>query len=202
MSNTKSSVNLTYSNQKHGSIIPIAGDVTSKPDLERIAAQIQSEAGHINLLVCNAGIMGPTFSPGISVQPADPKKSSLEDLQRDLWSVDPSALDKVFSINVGGVFFTIAAFLPLLNAGNENGGSPNSQVVVTSSIGGLNRVPMAHYLYSASKAAVTHMAKQFASTCASFGIRFNVIAPGCAWPPLFSCLSLCFADHLTRSVPF
>lgn len=156
--------------------------------------------GYLNLLVCNAGVMGPTFGPGVSVQQG-PDKSSLADLQRDLFNVDPAALTDLFRINVGGVFFSIAAFLPLLDAGNNNNNNNNSnnsrsqggnvvaqksQVVVTSSIGGFNRVPAAHYAYSASKAAVTHMAKQFATTFAGYGIRFNVIAPGCEFvDPLF-----------------
>lgn len=162
--------------------------MTSKPDLERAAAQIQAEAGHINLLVCNAGVIGPTFSPGISVRPPPDKASPLADLQRDLWGVDPQEFTRTFAVNVGGVFFTIAAFLPLLDAGNKTGGGgggggAKSQVVVTSSVAGLSRVPAAHYAYSASKAGVTHMAKQFATTFAGHGIRFNVIAPACEYPP-------------------
>lgn len=171
--------------QKHGNIIPIQGDVTSKPDLERVAAQIQGESGHVNLLVCNAGITGPSFGPGVSVQPG-PGKASLTELQRDLWNVDPHKFAQTFAVNIGGVFFTIAAFLPLLDAGNKASGGESpvgvkSQVVVTSSAGGFNRVPAAHYAYGASKAGVTHMAKQFATTFAGYGIRFNVIAPACEY---------------------
>lgn len=133
---------------------------------------------------------GPRFGAGVSVagsgRPAP--GTSLADLQRDLLAVDPATFAETFSVNVGGVYFTIAAFLPLLDAANQNrksAGSPpgagSSQVVVTSSIGGFNRVPAAHYAYGASKAAVTHMAKQFATTFAGYGIRFNVIAPGCKY---------------------
>lgn len=153
--------------------------MTSKADLERIAARVSSEVGHLDLLVCNAGIDGPRFGAGVSVQAGS--KSSLADLQRDLFSVEPADFAQTFSVNVGGVFFSIAAFLPLLDAGNkktEIGTERKSQVVVTSSIAGFNRVPAAHYAYSASKAAVTHMTKQFATTLVGHGIRFNVIAPG------------------------
>lgn len=153
--------------------------MTSKLDLERIAAQVTSEVGYVNLLVCNAGITGPSFGPGVSVQAGS--ETSIADLQRDLFAVDPAAFAQTFNVNVGGVFFSIAAFLPLLDAGNKttkSGIEQKSQVVVTSSVGGFNRVPVAHYAYGASKAAVTHMAKQFATTFAGYGIRFNVIAPG------------------------
>lgn len=103
--------------QKYGNIIPVQGDVTSKADLERIAAHITSEVGYIDLLVCNAGIMGPSFGPGVAVRPGS--NTSLADLQRDLFAVDPAAFAETFSVNVGGVYFSIAALLPLLDAANK-----------------------------------------------------------------------------------
>lgn len=73
----------------------------------------------------------------------------------------------------------MAAFLPLLNAGNEKGNvTQSSQVIITGSIGAFGRVPLAHIAYSASKAAVTHMAKQLSTGLTRHKIRFNVIAPG------------------------
>lgn len=168
----------TTATQKHGNLIPIAGDITSKPDLERIAAHIEKEVGYINLLVANAGVTGPTFGKGISVY--GPQQSTLSEIQKDLWSIDPADFTRALDVNVRGVFFTIVAFLGLLDAGNKKGNVTQSgQVVVISSIAGFNRVPAAHYAYGASKAAATHLAKQFASTFSNLGIRFNVIAPGC-----------------------
>jgi len=83
----------------------------------------------------------------------------LPDLQKDLWSIDPDAFNHTFSNNVGSVYFSVAAFLPLLSAGNEKGNvAQSSQVIITGSIGAYGRVPLAHFAYSASKAAVTHMA--------------------------------------------
>lgn len=163
--------------QKHGNIVPIVGDITSKPDLERIAAQIEKEVGFVNLVVANAGVNGPSFGEGISIY--GPKQSTLSEIQKDLWSVNPETFTNLFDVNVRGVFFTIAAFLGLLDAGNKKGNvSQTSQVVVTSSIAGFNRVPFAHYAYTASKAAVTHMTQNFATTFGGLGIRFNIIAPG------------------------
>lgn len=52
-------------------------------------------------------------------------------------------------------------------------------MIITGSIGAFGRVPLAHFAYSASKAAVTHMAKQFATAFTKYKIRFNVFAPGC-----------------------
>lgn len=82
-------------------------------------------------------------------------------------------------MNVRAVYFTIAAFLPLLEAGNQKANvAQSSQAIITSSIGAFNRVPMAHFAYGASKAAVLHMAKQLATAFVKYHIRFNVIAPG------------------------
>ncbi|KAJ4388615.1 hypothetical protein N0V93_006074 [Gnomoniopsis smithogilvyi] len=160
---------------KHGNIIPIQGDATSKEDLERIVAQITKETGYINLLVANAGITGPMFTSPNTLAPSTP----LADLQKQLWNVDPAGFDQTFSVNVRAVYFSIVAFLPLLEAGNQKGNvAQSSQAIITSSIGGFNREPLAHFSYSASKAAVTHMAKQFATVFGKYKIRFNVIAPG------------------------
>lgn len=162
-------------NQKHGNIIPIQGDASSKADLERIVAQVTEETGYINLLVANAGITGPTFSSPTTLAPS----TSLDDLQKELWSVEPAAFDQTFSINVRAVYYSIVAFLPLLEAGNRKGNvAQSSQTIITSSIGGFNRVPLGHFAYGASKAAVTHLAKQFATAFVKYKIRFNVIAPG------------------------
>ena len=57
----------------------------------------------------------------------------------------------------------------------------SSQTIITGSIGAYGRVPMAHFAYSASKAAVTHMAKQLSTALTKYKIRFNVIAPGCEY---------------------
>lgn len=150
------------------------GDASSKVDLEHIVAQITQEIGYINLLVANAGIPGPTPIPT-----AGPSRS-LADMQRDLWNTDTGIFNDTFSTNVGSVYYGLAAFLPLLDAGNKQGNvSQSSQVVITSSIGAYGRSPMAHFAYSASKAGITHMAKQFATAFTRYQIRFNVIAPGC-----------------------
>ena len=40
-------------------VIPLPGDVTCRESLLGIAKQVEAETGYINLLICNAGIMGP-----------------------------------------------------------------------------------------------------------------------------------------------
>lgn len=163
--------------QKYGNIIPLQGDVTSKDDLQRVVAHITKETGYINLLVANAGIPGPK---PIKISPT----STLDDIQKDLWDSDEIAFDQIFKVHVRGAYLSFAAFLPLLSAGNDKGNVvQNSQVIFTGSIGAFGRVPIAHFAYSASKAGVTHMAKQLSTALTRYRIRFNVIAPGCECYP-------------------
>lgn len=40
-------------------VVPIPCDVTSQEELTALVAQIEKEAGFLNLLLCNSGIAGP-----------------------------------------------------------------------------------------------------------------------------------------------
>lgn len=82
-------------------------------------------------------------------------------------------------VNCTGVWYSSLAFLSLLDEGNKRANVPQkSQIVVVSSIAGLSRQPAAGYAYSASKAAVTHLAKNMATSFAGWKIRVNQICPG------------------------
>ncbi|KAJ5624278.1 hypothetical protein N7510_000587 [Penicillium lagena] len=157
---------------KYGNIIPVLGDVTSRMDLKSITAHIDVEAGHVDLLIANAGISGPDLQ-GLSESP------SIEELQQTLWSPKPETFTNTYAVNTAATFYTVVAFLRLLDKGNKKrNGGPRSQVVATSSISGFNRNVPGGFAYGGSKAATTHMMKQFATLLAPYGIRSNVIAPG------------------------
>ena len=157
-----------------GIIIPIVADVTSKDSLMAAARQITSEVGFINVLVANAGQVGPWngFTP----------QTSLEDFQSKLWTVDFADYLGVFAANTAGVWFTVVAFLGLLGAGNSKQNlTQSSQIICTGSVGGFNRKTPGNFAYSQSKAATTHLMKQLATGLVPYGIRANMIAPGCMY---------------------
>ncbi|KAL5335452.1 hypothetical protein BJX70DRAFT_375018 [Aspergillus crustosus] len=158
---------------KYGNIIPIQGDVTSKEDLQRIVAQVEAEEGHIDLLIANAGVSGPDLK-GLAASP------SLNELQDKLWSPSVEAFASTYTVNTAATFFTIVAFLDLLDKGNKkrDRAAQRSQIVATSSISGFNRGVPGGFAYGGSKAATTQMLKQFATLLAPFNIRSNIIAPG------------------------
>ncbi|KAL5318363.1 hypothetical protein ACEPPN_013423 [Leptodophora sp. 'Broadleaf-Isolate-01'] len=160
------------SQAKHGNIILLRGDVTSKEDLSAPVTEITNRTGYINVLIANSGISGPILQS----LPAD---ASLSQLQDSPWTTGPNDFDKTFSMNTSAVWFSVVAFLGLLDEGNKRGNVvQKSQVVATSSIGGFNRVALAGYAYAASKAGTTHMMKQLATSLVPYGIRSNVITPG------------------------
>lgn len=162
----------TAKESPHGNIIPVVGDVTSKDDLKSIAATIEKEVGYINVLIANSGVAGPQST---SVTP----ETSLKDFQAALWELPFDDYTNTFAVNVSAVFFTVVAFLSLLDAGNAKGNvEQKSQVIATSSIAGFNRNVPGGYAYGQSKAATTSLMKQLATQLVPYGIRSNVIAPG------------------------
>ncbi|ORY09163.1 hypothetical protein BCR34DRAFT_487759 [Clohesyomyces aquaticus] len=157
---------------KHGNIIPLRGDVTSRSDLDRIVTSIASHTGYINVLIANSGMNGPVPQP-LSAHP------TISQLRSSLWKCPSDDFTSTFAVNTTGVFFTVVVFLELLDAGNKKGNvSQKSQVIATSSIGGFNRLSNAGYAYNCSKAATTHLMKMFATSLVPFGIRSNILAPG------------------------
>lgn len=173
----------TASQAVNGSITPVKGDISSKESLDAVYNTIASQTTHVDLLVANSGIMGPQSQPP---KKADGSKPSISEIRDELWSVPMEDFTKVFDVNVTGTFYTVVAFLPLLEAANTRRPAPNPnvlspprpQVVVTSSIAGFNRQVPYSYSYSTSKAAVTHLIKMLSTTLAPYQIRVNGIAPG------------------------
>ncbi|KAL9100551.1 MAG: hypothetical protein Q9163_004089 [Psora crenata] len=157
----------------HGNIVPLVGDVTSKDNLKSIADRVKAEVGYINVFIANSGVSGPQ-STSITAE------SSIQEFQDTMWKMDFADYTNTFAINTTAVWFSIVAFLGLLDAGNKEGNvKQSSQVIATSSIAGFNRYVPGGYAYGQSKAAVTHLIKQLASNLVPHGIRANVIAPGC-----------------------
>ena len=176
--------------REQAGLIPVQCDVTSKESLQSAVDRITAEAGFVNLLVANSGVIG-------SGNAWDPK-SSVQEVRKKLFT-DHSMKEftQAFHVNVSGAFFTMVAFLELLDAGNKNAlkggfGAPlsptsevpgiQSQVIVTSSIAAFSRMALSPPAYSGSKAAIMHLTKHASTSMAPYGIRANALAPGCKYP--------------------
>jgi NAD(P)-dependent dehydrogenase (short-subunit alcohol dehydrogenase family) len=185
------------------SIRPLVCDVTSKVSLQSAVDTVASEVGHVNLVVANSGVLGPTRSFDSSL--------SIADLRRRLFDeVSVDEFNEPLHVNITGAYFTIVAFLELLDAGNRNAiegqgfGKPlnkgskvprvQSHVIVTSSIGAFSREVASPPAYAASKSAIAQLAQHAATNLAPYQIRVNTLAPGCQYsfsPYVFSMLPPC-----------
>jgi NAD(P)-dependent dehydrogenase (short-subunit alcohol dehydrogenase family) len=88
----------------------------------------------------------------------------------------PEEFDETLRINLGSAFAVVRAAAPAMR---KTGGS----VVLFSSAAA--RLGLAnHEAIAAAKAAVTGLARSAAASYASWGVRFNVIAPGLVRTPL------------------
>jgi NAD(P)-dependent dehydrogenase (short-subunit alcohol dehydrogenase family) len=146
--------------------------VTSKSDLSAAVEYIAQKSGYVNLVIANSGISGPHHF-------ALSKDASLEEFRNFQYNLDFDKFNSTYSVNTTGVFFTVIAFLDLLDKGNKAGNvTQKSQVVAISSIAGYSRASLVGFAYETSKAAATLLMKQFSTNLARYEIRANVVAPG------------------------
>lgn len=165
--------------QVNKSIIPIQGDITSKESLAEIAGKVKEEVGFVNAVIANSGATGPS----LDALPKD-RTPTLEEFHAFLWKTPMDEFEQAFLVNSTACFYTLLAFMPLLDAGNKSNESPavkagiKSQFIVTSSIGAFSRRPGMGFAYAGSKAAIIHMVKQLATMMVPYHIRCNTFCPG------------------------
>ncbi|KAI1649197.1 NAD(P)-binding protein [Daldinia loculata] len=170
----------------HPSFVPIVCDITSKSSLQSAVEFIKNDVGYINLLVANSGVIGPinSFNPDFTIQ----------QLQKNLFEeVSMEDFTNTFHVNVTATYFTLVAFLELLDAGNKNAlkggfGAPAqegsnvlsipSQAIVTGSLSGFSRDRLSSPAYAGSKSAIGQLAKHASTNLAQYEIRVNALAPG------------------------
>jgi NAD(P)-dependent dehydrogenase (short-subunit alcohol dehydrogenase family) len=130
-------------------------------------------------VIANSGISGPEVG-GLATTPLP----SIAALQAFLWEPSMEFFNSTFLANTTAMFYTLVAFLSLLDAGNSHLQSPTvrtgikSQFIATSSIGAFSRKPGMGYAYAGSKAAVVHLVKQLSTGLVPYQIRVNCFAPG------------------------
>jgi 3-oxoacyl-[acyl-carrier protein] reductase len=126
-------------------------DVSDDARVRAMLAATEKEFGRLDVLINNAGTT-------VDVEP-----KNLDEMTIDAWN-------RVFAVNVLGLFLVTRAAVPLLKK------SPNGCIVNTCSIAGLR--PSAQPLpYAASKAAVANLTKTLANSLGP-QIRVNAVAPG------------------------
>ena len=139
----------------------VRGDVANLADLDRLYETIKEQKGRIDVLFANAGIV--EFAP--------------------LGAITESHFDKIFSVNVKGLLFTVQKALPLFQDGD--GGS----IILTASVAGSKGDP-AMSVYGATKAAIRSFARTWTIELKHRKIRVNAISPGPIDTPIFNGLAL------------
>jgi 3-oxoacyl-[acyl-carrier protein] reductase len=132
-------------------VLLLAGDVADDVQVRAMLKQVEAAFGGLEALINNAGTT-------ISTPAKDLDAVSIED-----W-------DRVFAVNVRGLFLVTRAAVPLLKRGE------NPSIVNTASIVGLRPGPQP-LPYAASKAAIVSLTKQLAGALGP-EIRVNAVAPG------------------------
>jgi len=125
-------------------------DVADEAGVRAMLKTVQEQFGRLDVLINNAGTTA-------AWKPKDLESLSLED-----W-------DRVFAVNVRGLFQVTRAAVPLLRAAK-------GCIVNTASIVGLRPGPQP-LPYAASKAAVVNLTKTLAYNLGP-DIRVNAVAPG------------------------
>jgi NAD(P)-dependent dehydrogenase (short-subunit alcohol dehydrogenase family) len=132
----------------------IVADAADLAATDRMFEQIGREHGRIDVLFINA-----------AVAPFEP-----------LAVTDEATFDRVFDINVKGLFFTLQKALPLLNSG--------ASVILNASVVQKLGFP-GMCAYAASKAAVRSIGQTAAAELAQQGIRVNLLSPGPIETPIY-----------------
>ena len=124
-------------------------DVSRKDEVEATAAALLADAGRIDVLVNNAGILKPSL---------------LQDLDEASW-------DAHFDVNAKGVLFVCQAVLPHMRS------RKSGRVVNIASIAGRQGVPFQGH-YAATKATVITLTRVLAQEAGMDGVTVNAICPG------------------------
>src|SRR5215469_4563791 len=138
-----------------GNVMGVQGDVSNTTDLDRLYETVKQQKGRIDILFANAGVA--------DVAP--------------LGSITESHFDKIFSINLKGLLFTVQKALPLF----QDGGS----IILTASVGGSKGFEGVS-VYSATKAAVRSFARSWTVDLKHRKIRVNAVSPGMISTPMLS----------------
>jgi NAD(P)-dependent dehydrogenase (short-subunit alcohol dehydrogenase family) len=111
-------------------ISSVQGDVSNMADLDRLYAAVKEQKGRIDILFANAGVS--ELAP--------------------LGTITEAHVDKIFSVNVKGLLFTVQKALPLFH----DGGSIilNASIAASKGFGALS-------VYNATKAAIRSLARSW-----------------------------------------
>ena len=148
-------------------------DQTDNKAVEEATDKTIKQMGKIDILVCSAGIAGPTYTT---------------------WDYPVEEWSKVFNVNVNGVFYCNKYVVKTMR---DKG---YGRIINIASIAGKEGNPNAP-AYSASKAAVIGLTKSLGKETASQDIAVNCITPATAKTRILDQVSQEFIDYMISKIP-
>ena len=145
----------------------LAGDITQLAQIDALVAAAEARFGPIDVLYNNAAVF---------------------DMAPLLDSTEAS-FDRLFAVNVKGLFFTMQKVLARMLAQGRRGAVIN----MASQAGRRGEALVSHYC--ATKAAVISYTQSAALAMAPHGIRVNAIAPGVIDTPMWAQVDALFARY-------
>ena len=135
-----------------GRALYVRADVSDEASTQEMARQALAHFGRIDGLVNNAAYF---------------REVKLTEFEQ----IDPAIWDRIFQVNVKGVWNCCKAVMPAMRERKAG-----SIVNIASVVAVAGQPGYLHYV--ASKGAVLAMTKGLAKECGASGVRVNVIAPG------------------------
>lgn len=162
---------------KSGTCVSIPADLGTEAGCRALVDEIAKREERVHVLVNNAGA---NWGAPIAEYP-------------------DAAFDKVFALNVKGVFHMTRLLTPLLEKAASD--DDPARVINIGSIDGLQAPALETYAYSSSKAAVHHMTRVLAHRLAVQRITVNAIAPGPFESKMMAETLQRFGDAIKASCP-
>lgn len=138
-----------------GEALALGADITDEDQVEKAVSRLRQRFGVITVLVNNAAVM-----------PTGP-----------LHLISPADFDRCLAVNLRGTYLCCRAVIPaMLEVGKGS-------IIHMSSVTGILGLP-GLAAYSATKAALSGLARAMSTDYARLGIRVNAVAPGTIDSPM------------------
>ncbi len=156
-----------------GNVEAVVMDVTNLDSVRNAVQKTQDALGSIDLLICNAGIAGPSGK---------------------LWEYPPEEWQNVIDIDLTGVFNCLHVVTPIMIE------QKYGRIVNVASVAGKDGNPNAGP-YSAAKAGVIALTKSLGKELAEYDIAVNCITPAAAKTQIFEQMSEEHIQYMLSKIP-